>query len=141
MALLIKNGGYAFLNKIGFNVFYVIMKGVPIITKKAKKKSQKYFWLLNTFISMAANTKLKKWLKKHGSKKVDVFFCKSLVFSVYLWQLKITTFANLMELVLLYTNLIWLLKRHIFIRCCSLERYMKNLHTGEDLKSKVCLMI
>ena len=29
MALsMIKNGGYAFFNKIGFNVFYVIMKGV-----------------------------------------------------------------------------------------------------------------
>ena len=31
MTLSIKNGGYAFFNKIGFNVLYVIMKGVPII--------------------------------------------------------------------------------------------------------------
>ena len=29
MTLLIKIGGYGF--KIGFNVFYTIMKGVPII--------------------------------------------------------------------------------------------------------------
>ena len=34
MTLLIKNGGYAFnLHWIGFNIFYVIMKGVSIITK------------------------------------------------------------------------------------------------------------
>ena len=32
MTLSIKNGGYVFFNKIGFNVFYVIMKGVPIMT-------------------------------------------------------------------------------------------------------------
>ena len=31
MNLSIKNGRYVFLNKIGFNVFFVIMKGVPII--------------------------------------------------------------------------------------------------------------
>ena len=31
MNLLIKNGGHAF-SKIGFNVFYVIMNGLPIIT-------------------------------------------------------------------------------------------------------------
>ena len=30
MTLSIRNGGYAFW--IGFNVFYVIMKGVPFIT-------------------------------------------------------------------------------------------------------------
>ena len=32
MTLSIKNGGCAFCNKIEFNVFYVIVKGVPIIT-------------------------------------------------------------------------------------------------------------
>ena len=31
MILSIKNGGYGF-SKIGFNVFYVIMKGLPMIT-------------------------------------------------------------------------------------------------------------
>ena len=32
MTLSIKNGGYPFNNKIGFNDFCVIMKGVPITT-------------------------------------------------------------------------------------------------------------
>ena len=31
MTLSIKNGGYAFFNKIGFNVFYVVVKRVPIL--------------------------------------------------------------------------------------------------------------
>ena len=31
MTLSIENGGYAFFNKIGFNVFYVIIKRVLII--------------------------------------------------------------------------------------------------------------
>ena len=33
MTLLIKNGGYALFNKVRFNVFYVIMKRVPIYYK------------------------------------------------------------------------------------------------------------
>ena len=33
MTILIKNGGYiCIFNQIGFNVFYTIMKGVPIVT-------------------------------------------------------------------------------------------------------------
>ena len=32
MTLLIKNDGYPIFNKIGFNILYVTMKGVPIIT-------------------------------------------------------------------------------------------------------------
>ena len=32
MTLSNKNGEYVFFNKIGFNVFYVIIKGVPVIT-------------------------------------------------------------------------------------------------------------
>ena len=32
MTLSIKNGGYAFLTRFWFNVFYVIMKRVPIVT-------------------------------------------------------------------------------------------------------------
>ena len=98
-----------------------------------------------------------RWQQEGGRvfPEVSCFYCL-----FYLWQLKIATFANLMELLLLYTNLIWLLERHIFIRHYSLERYMKDLHTGEerfpfvyyfyyvaiskcvrDLKSQVSLMI
>ena len=33
MTLLIKNGGYTLFNKGRFNVFYVIMKRVPIYYK------------------------------------------------------------------------------------------------------------
>ena len=32
MNLSIKNGGYVFFYKVRFNVFYVIMKSVPIVT-------------------------------------------------------------------------------------------------------------
>ena len=32
MTLFIKNGGYAFLNKVRFNVLYIIMKRVPVVT-------------------------------------------------------------------------------------------------------------
>ena len=60
-------------------------------------------------------------------------FSASLLFLVFISSLAIKNrYFCQPDGVIIYTNLIWLLKRHIFIRRCSLERYMKDLHTGEE---------